>query len=133
MDSPDSEYWIHEAVITRYLGLPKNTPYGPSEALTALILDLQEAKYQPASQQTKFLAVVPPQAPPCRSSQQIKDEISQLDGQMDQIAKEAMTLHQAVDDLQNTNEKKIDQSKSKMAERSWREEAKYRRRPNYGG
>lgn len=26
-----------EAVITRYPGLPKNTQYGPSEALTALI------------------------------------------------------------------------------------------------
>lgn len=52
---------------------------------------------------------------------------------MDQIAKEAMTLHQAVDNLQKTNEKKIDQSKSEMAERSWREEEKDRRRPNYGG
>lgn len=37
MHFPDSEYWIHESVITRYLGLPKNNEYGPSESLTALI------------------------------------------------------------------------------------------------
>ena len=35
-----------------------------------------------------------------------------------------MTLHQAVDDLQKTNHKKIDQSESEMAKRLWREEEK---------
>ena len=37
MGFPDCEYWIHEAVITRYLDLPQNPTFGPSEALTALI------------------------------------------------------------------------------------------------
>eukprot|EP00956_Cyclotella_meneghiniana_P021728 scaffold39992_cov37-Cyclotella_meneghiniana.AAC.1 len=37
MEVPDCEYYIHESVITRYLDLPKNPQYGPSEALTALI------------------------------------------------------------------------------------------------
>ena len=37
MEVLDCEYYIHESVITRYLDLPKNPQYGPSEALTALI------------------------------------------------------------------------------------------------
>eukprot|EP00956_Cyclotella_meneghiniana_P031802 scaffold84988_cov103-Cyclotella_meneghiniana.AAC.1 len=37
MEVPDCEYYIHESVIARYLDLPKNAQYGPSESLTALI------------------------------------------------------------------------------------------------
>ena len=106
MDSPDSEYWIHEAGITRYLvstGLSTNEIFGGGASSSAALSLLSTDQ---------------------------GDDISQLDGQMDQIAEEAMTLHQAVDDLRKTNEKKIDQSKSEMAERSWRGEEKDRRRPN---
>ena len=48
---------------------------------------------------------------------------------MDQIAIEAMELHQAIDDLQKTSRKKIDKSEMEMAERSWEEEEKDRRQP----
>ena len=43
MEFPDSEYWIHEAGITRYLGLPKNAEYCPSEALAALIYRIKNS------------------------------------------------------------------------------------------
>ena len=89
----DSEVWIHEAVITRYLGLPKNMEYCPSEALasfTASRTAMGERQKQningPLNEQNSRRRCLLRRLVDPFHSQRIKDEISQLDWQMDKIA-----------------------------------------------
>eukprot|EP00585_Thalassiosira_rotula_P024904 CAMPEP_0196247260 /NCGR_PEP_ID=MMETSP0913-20130531/37723_1 /TAXON_ID=49265 /ORGANISM="Thalassiosira rotula, Strain GSO102" /LENGTH=219 /DNA_ID=CAMNT_0041532159 /DNA_START=276 /DNA_END=932 /DNA_ORIENTATION=- len=43
LEFPACNYWVHESVVSRFIGLPTNNQYGQSEALTALIACIKKS------------------------------------------------------------------------------------------